>query len=202
MGKLIDIPYSKLKENERDYEIMLLHDQHDNSYTDIAKEFKISISRVAQLYYKTKLKQLRLYARHLAIVHGHNDTSAFQRMPLYDCYRDYKYISAYWEKEYAEILKEYRAGEPGHSAEFLAELPPSIKEVSDDMIQRVRNLREDENKTFIEIGREMKMTKEKVRDIYYGGNDDWDNLKNYYNEYRTAKKRFEGITKDYPKLLE
>lgn len=201
MSQLIDIPYSTLKENKRAYEVMLLRDQYDNSFSDIAKEFEISTNRVIQLYHKTKIKQLRLYARHLAIVNGYEDTSAFKYMPLYDCYGDFKYVSAYLEKEYAEILKEYRAREPGHSAEFLAELSPPILEVSDDMTLHVVEFRENEKKTFVEIGRVMKMTKEQARNTYerfyhkkwlaacdkvretYGN----DNFRDYYNDYRTAK---------------
>ena len=221
MCKLTDIPYSALKENRRAYEIMLLRDRYDNTYADIAKEFEISPRRIIQLYHDTKIKQLRLYARHLATVHGHDDTSAFKYMPIYDCYRDFKYVSAYLEKEYTEILKEYRAGESGHSARFLAELPPLIEKVSDEMMEQVKTLREDEKKTFIEIGHEMKMTKEKaidtydwfyhkkwlaardkIKNTYFDGSDDHDNLRDYYNQYRTAKKRLESIMKDYPELFE
>lgn len=216
MKQLTDIPYSTLKENKCAYEIMLLRDQYDNFYVDIAKEFEISTNRVIQLYHKTKIKQLRLYARHLAIVNGHEDTSAFKYMPLYDCYGDLKYVSAYLEKEYTEILKEYRAGEPGHSAEFLAELLPPILEVSDDMTRQVVDLRENEKKTFIEIGRVMKMTKEQARNTYQRFyHKKWlaacdtvketynkDNFRNYYNEYRMAKKRLESLMQDYPELFE
>lgn len=219
MKNLTDKPYSKLKENERAYAVMLLRDQYDNSYKDIAKESGVSVSRVVGLYHQVKHKQLRLYALHLAIVHGHEDTSAFDSSYLYDCYGDYKYISAYWEKEYSEILKGYRAGEPGHSDEFLAAMLPPIKEIRDEMVQRIVFLRE-AKKTFVEIGHEMKMTKEKTKDTYdrfyhikwlaardlvrktyYDGKDDRDNLRDYYDQYRTPKKRLEGIMRDYPELF-
>ena len=35
---LKNIPYSVLKQNGRAYEMMLLRDQHDNTFADIAKE--------------------------------------------------------------------------------------------------------------------------------------------------------------------
>ena len=219
MKNLTDKPYGKLKENERAYEVMLLRDQYDNAYKDIAKGLGVSVGTAVRLYHQAKHKQLRLYALHLAIVHGHKDTSEFAYMKLYDCYGDFKYVSAYWETEYSEILKAYRAGEPGHSDAFLAAVLPPIKEIRDEMVQRIVFLRE-ANKTFVEIGHEMKLTKEKTKDTYdhfyhikwlaacdlvrktyYDGKDDGDNLRDYYDQYRTPKKRLEGIMRDYPELF-
>lgn len=216
MKQLTDIPYSTLKENKRAYEIMLLRDRYDYSYTDIAKEFGISISRVIKIYHRAKIKQLRLYARHLAIASGHEDTSAFNYIQLSECYGDLKYVSAYFEKEYTEILKEYRAGEPGHSTEFLAELLPPILEMSDNMTLQVVGLRDNEKKTFIQIGMIMKMTKEQARNTYerfYHKKwlEAYDkvrekysnvNVMDYYKEYQTAKRRLESIMQNYPELFE
>lgn len=138
---------------------------------------------------------------------------------MYYCYGGLKYVSAYWEKEYSEILKEYRAGEPGHSDGFLAAMLPPIEEISDEMVQRIVLLRE-ANQTFAEIRREMKMTEEKERDVYddfyhmkwleardlvrktyYDSQDDRDNLRDYYDQYKAPKKRLEAIMGDYPELF-
>ncbi|WP_418667004.1 hypothetical protein [Allofournierella sp.] len=221
MEQLVDIPYSELKQNPRDYKVLLLRDQWDRPYTEIARELEISTARAIQIYHHVKRKQLRLYARHLAIAHDGQDPSAFQYEKLYDGYGDYKYVSAYWEKEYTELLKEYRSGEPGHSAGFLAELPPPTQEVTSLMEQQVKRLREKEEETFAEIGREMKMTREKARNIYerfyhkkwlaardkirstYNrGKDERDDFMDYYWKYRTARKRFEALVRDYPELFE
>lgn len=215
MEEFTDIPYSILKENKQAYEIMLLRDSYDNNYLDIAKKLEMSTDKIIQIYHRIKIKQLRLYSRHLAIVSGHKDVSEFKYMTLYYCYRDIKYVSAYWENKYTEILKEYRAGESGHSVEFLKALLPPIMDVTEDMVRQIVNMRENEKKTFIEIGRVMKMTKEKSRSTY-----EWfyykkwlaarekvqeiynsDNCSNFYNEYGTAKKRFESIIKNYPEIF-
>ena len=61
LGKLPlkDIPYSILKKDGRAYEIMLLRDQYDNTFTDIAAEFELSVTRVTQIYFRLKVRQIR-----------------------------------------------------------------------------------------------------------------------------------------------
>lgn len=56
-----DMPYSELNQDKRAYEIMLLRDQHGNTFTDIAKEFEISPQRVIQIYNKLKIKHKYVY---------------------------------------------------------------------------------------------------------------------------------------------
>lgn len=95
-----DIPYSTLKQDERAYEIMLLRDQHDNTFTDIANEYSISVVRVRQIYNKTKIKQIRLYIQHISIELGHENTSQIRKIydDAYECYQDWTYACAYLEK--------------------------------------------------------------------------------------------------------
>ena len=66
-----DIPYSELKKDKRAYDILMLRDQHNNTFTDMAKEYEISAIRVRQIYIKIKMKQMRLYIRHISIVLGY-----------------------------------------------------------------------------------------------------------------------------------
>lgn len=217
MRQLTDEPYSTLVVEERNYTIMLLVDQCDKSQKAIAEEFGIAISRIQQIYNRIKMRQVQLYAQHLAVVHGHEDTSAFDFMGLCDFYGNAKYVSAYWEKEYTEILAEYRSGEPGYSAKFLAALPLPTFEVTDDMVQRVVTMRDKKMKSYILIGKEMGMTKEKAKAIhehfyhekfmavcdkvsksnYYEGITVGDLMDDYYN-YKSARKRLEAVMQDYP----
>ena len=139
---ILYIPYSKLKENERAYEIMLLRDLYDNTFADMAREFETSRTRIAQIYCKIKIKQLRLYAQYLAAVHGHENASAFRINSIYDCYLDSKYVSAYFEKEYGDILTEYRSGEPGIPEQFIEALPPFTGALSAEVLDRMIQLRE------------------------------------------------------------
>lgn len=222
MNQLIDIPYSKLKENKRAYEILLLRDLHDNAYTDIAKELNVSAALVISNYYTVKIRQMRYYINHLAIINGHQNIDDFRKVyhHAHDCYQDPRYVTAYFEKEYGEILSEYRAGEPAIAEQFIQNLPPFKIKWSKNTISRVIEMREVERKSFAEIGKEIKATKskaehlyewyyhqkwltvcDKVRETYYGGQRS-DDFKDHYKEYKTAKKRLENVIKDYPELFE
>lgn len=104
------IPYSVLTQGERAYEIMLLRDQHGNTFTDIAKVFQISVSRVTQQYNNLKVKQIHLYINHIAVALGYESTSQVRNVyeNAYECYQDRTYACA----KYKDILMEYRV----HSA--------------------------------------------------------------------------------------
>lgn len=110
-----DIPYSELKKDKRAYDIMVLRDYYNNTFTDIARGFKISFIRAKQLYSRTKKKQIQLYIRHISIALGYENTAEVRQVfeIAERCYQDDSYACAYLEKEYKDILDEYRAGEPG-----------------------------------------------------------------------------------------
>ena len=122
---LKDIPYSCLKQDGRAYKIMLLRNQHGNTFTDIAKECEISITRAAQIYNKQK-KQVQLYINHIAVTLGYENIVAVRNVynAAHECYQNCTYACAYLEKEYKTILIEYRDGEPGMPAQFIKRMPP------------------------------------------------------------------------------
>lgn len=161
-------PYSVLKQDERAYKIMLLRDQYDNTFTDIAKEYGISVVRVKQIYNKTKMKQTRLYITYISIVLGHENISQIRKVydEAYECYQDWTYACAYLEKKYKDILVEYRSGEPGMPAQFIKSIPPFKPKVSKKTIARVVEMREAEKASFIAIGKELHMTQAKARHTY------------------------------------
>ena len=216
MGKMIDIPYSELTKDDIAYEVMLLRDLYDNTYSDIAKEHGVSNTAVVNVYSRIKIKQLRLYARHLAIVHGHENTDAFSINAVYDCYWDFRYVAAYFEKEYGDILTEYRAGEPGMPEQFIATLPPLINELSAEDIDRLIRLREDDKKTFPAIGKELLLSEARAKreyELFYHRKvltaideikeKTGDDVSGHYLELRCgSKKQFEMIRRDYPELFE
>jgi len=216
MGQLKDIPYSILKEDERAYEVMLLRDQYDNAYSDIAKEYDVSVNRIVTLYNRTKIKQLRLYARHLAIVHGHENTATFRLSEVHDCYWDFRYVAAYFEKKYDDILTAYRSGEPGMPETLIATLPPFKEKLKAKEVARLIELREVDKKSYPAIGAELKLTTERARREYElvyhrkvraaidkikekTGAD----VSGHYLELRCgSKKQFEMIMRDYHGLFE
>lgn len=165
---LKDIPYSILKQNERAYDIMLLRDQRYNTFTNIAKEYEISVIRVTQIYNKIKIKQIRLYINHISVVLGHENTSQISK--VFDnankCYKDWSYVCAYLENKYKDILYEYRAGEPGIPMQFMESMPPFRPKLSKKTIARVIAMREVEKASYKTIAKELCMTQAKVKYIY------------------------------------
>lgn len=217
MGQFTDIPYRKLKENKRAYEIMQLRDLYDNTFTDIAKEYELSTSRVIQIYNKIKIKQIRLYINHLSILNEHENNSVFRELyyAAYNCYQDHRYVTAYFEKEYKEILLAYRDGELGIPEYFISKMPSFRTKWSNKTIARVIEMRELEKKSYETIGKRLRMTKFKAEDLYQSfyhkkvldylsiiqketGENVWDY---YFRSYYKPKTRYDMIIRDYPNLF-
>ena len=213
---LKDIPYSILKQDERAYEIMLLRDQHANTFTDIARECEISVARVVQIYNKLKIKQTRLYINHIAVVLGHESTSQVRKVynDAYECYQEWSYACAYLEKKYKDILTEYRDGEPGMPTQFVKSMPPFKPKLSKKTVARVVEMREVEKASFVAIAKELRMTQAKARCTYEwfyhkqvlelikalqdkaGSREEKNAIWEYYfKENKTAKKRYDMLTK-------
>ena len=214
---LKDIPYSVLKEDGRAYEIMLLRDQYDNTFTDIASEFELSVTRVTQIYYRLKVRQIRLYINHVSIALGYDSTSQLRKVfnEVEECYQDYTYACAYLEKKYKDILTEYRDGEPGMPTQFIKGMPPFKPKLSKKMIARVVEMREAEKASFITIGKELRITQAKAKRTYemfyheqvlelvkaLQDKAESDKEKRAiweycFRGYRTAKKRYDMLTKE------
>lgn len=165
---MIDIPYSTLQEDKTGYQILLLREQQDQSFTAIASQLGVSPARVRQQYTKMKVRQVRLYIRHIAIALGHENTAQVRNVfsTAMDCYQNYPYACGYLDKTYGEILKAYRAGEPGTPQEMLEKLPPCPVKLGEEEISRMVTMREEENASFRAIGREFHITPEKARHTY------------------------------------
>lgn len=162
-----DIPYSRLKENERDFAILTLRDQHNSAFREIAAKFNISSIRARQVYNNIKLQQLHLYINHLSVALGHPNTAQFQKelRLAYACYREFSCVCAYFEKKYKEILDEYRAGEPGLPARYLKRLPP-LRRLNERTISRIVKMREEQGATFLIIAKELRITPERAKHAY------------------------------------
>ncbi len=167
---LNDTPYDVLKEDERAYEIMLLRDQYDNTFSDIAKEFGISLPRVREIYRKIKNRQIRLYINHISIALGYEDNSQIKMVyeQAEKCYQDKKYVCGYLEKKYKDILTEYRNGEPGMPRKFLKKIPPLKPELSQKTVARIVEMKETEKASFIEIAKKFRITRQKAKRTYDG----------------------------------
>lgn len=209
-------PYRELKQDERAYEMMLLRDQHGNTFTDIAKEYEISAAWAVQKYNRLKIKQTRLYINHIAAALGHDSASQMENVfrNIYECYQDWTYACAYLEKKYKDILIEYRDGEPGMPTQFIRNMPPFKPKLSKKTVARVIELREVEKASFVTIAKELRMTQAKARHTYEmfyhkqvialihvlqekaESREEkaaiWDY---YFGRYHSSKKRYDVLTK-------
>ena len=209
-------PYRELKQDERAYEMMLLRDQHGNTFTDIAKEYEISAAWAVQKYNRLKIKQTCLYINHIAAVLGYESTSQVENVfrNAYECYQDWTYACAYLEKKYKDILIEYRDGEPGMPTQFIRNMPPFKPKLSKKTVARVIELREVEKASFVTIAKELRMTQAKARHTYEmfyhkqvialihvlqekaESREEkaaiWDY---YFGRYHSSKKRYDVLTK-------
>ena len=216
---LNDIPYKNILKYERRYEIWRLHDVDNNSFAKIAKKYGLSVDTITSDYYKILSLKLNYYVNHLSIVHGHIDTTYFKKISLkaYECYRGMKYVLAYFEKEYAAILSEYRNGEPGLPEQFLLDLPPLREGFRKRTISSLIYLRETKGMTYSAIGKRLRLTKEKVTDLYNHhyhvlycqlleklieitgdaslNNDHWDTY-----QLKNVKKKYDDLINEYPEL--
>lgn len=211
---LEDISYSLLMQNKRAYEIMLLRDQFDNTFTEIAKEYEISAQRVKQIYHNIKLKQIQLYINHISLALGHENVTQIKNVydNAYECYYEWTYACAYLEKKYKDILNEYRNGEPGMPKQFLKSMPPFKSKLSKKIVSRVIEMREDEKASYLTIGRELHMTQAKARHTYDGfyheqvlelikalqekaeSNEEKEAIWDYsFSRYKTSKKRYDML---------
>jgi len=218
---LHDIPYESLLNNGRKYDVWMLRDVYDNTFADIAREYNVSVPIIISNYEKILLLKMKYYVNHLSIVHGYENGAHFRKIctSALDCYCRRKYVVAFFEKEYADILKEYRNGEPGMPEQFLQDLPPFRNKFSVRTISSVVRLRETEGLTYADIGKRLRMTKEKAEHLY---NDhyrvlfiqllekimeitgDADLCDKYWKTFRigSEKKKFDCLVADYPKLCE
>lgn len=165
---LKDIPYNVLKENERAYKIMLLRDQYNNSFNDIAKELELSVTGVKQIYHKLKFKQIWLYINHISAALGYDNNSQIKKVfeQADKCYQDRTYACAYLEKKYKDILTEYRNGEPGMSQQFLKSMPPFKPKLNKKTVARIIEMRENEKASFVKIAKEFRITRQKAKYTY------------------------------------
>lgn len=210
-----DYPYNILKEDKRAYEIMLLRDQCGSTFTDIAKKYAISVTTVSQSYNKTKIRQIRLYVNHIAVVLGHKDASQISEIfnKGFDCYQGWTYTSGYLEQKYKHILDEYRKGEPGMPVKFIKGIPPFKSRLNKNTIARVVKMREEQKTTYNAIAKKLGITPAKARQVYdsfyhkqvlvmlkelqnqaESHKEEMAMRDYYFQNYRTPKQRYDALT--------
>ena len=218
---LTDIPYKNIIGKGRNYDVWVLRDVYENTFVDIAKEYNVSVGTIISNYEKALYLKTKYYVNHLSIVYGYENTAHFREIwrNALDCYCGRKYIVAYFEKEYADILEEYRNGEPGMPERILKALPPLRNNFSPRTIFSIIRLRETDGLTYAAIGKRLRMTKEKAEELYNhhyhvlyfelsekimevtGDIDLRDKYRKAFHVGR-GKKKYDCLVADYPELCE
>ncbi|MCI8842902.1 MAG: hypothetical protein HFF08_02170 [Oscillospiraceae bacterium] len=218
---LSDIPYKNLLDKGRKYDVWMLRDVYNNTFADIAREYRVSVSTIVSDYEKILFLKTKYYINHLSIVQGYENTAHFRKIwwSAFDCYCGIKYVVTYFEKEYADILKEYRNGEPGMPDEMIQALPPLRSKFNKRVISNIIYLRETEGLTYAAIGKRLRVTKEKANnlynhyyhDLYFQLSErimnitgDMDLRDKYQKAFHVGngKKQYDCLVEDYPELCE
>lgn len=128
--------------SEREYSIMLEREQQGKTFEYIGKLHGISDSRASQIYGKAKRKQLLLYLQAIGIAEGYTRYNVKGNANyLSEKYGSNAWAVAFLEDRYANILTEFRNGEPPSPYIFHGINPeynrqPTVKQVSDDSLIR------------------------------------------------------------------
>jgi len=218
---LTDIPYRNIMDNGRKYDVWVLRDVYGNTFADIAKEYGVSVCTIIGNYEKLLFIKIKYYVNHLSVVYGYGNTNHFMEIwrSALDCYRGRNYVAAYFEKEYADVLGEYRDGEPGMPERVLRDLPPLRTGFSRRTVSSIIRLRETDGLTYAAIGKRLHMTKEKAEDLYnrhyhvlyYQLSEkimemtgDTGLRDKYQKAFRTGseRKKYDRLVRDYPELCE
>ena len=67
---------------------------------------------------------------------------------------------------HSAIYDEYRKGEPGMPEKFIKSIPPLKTTHKEKTLSRIAEMREVEKVSFAKIGKEMRMTPERVKHVY------------------------------------
>lgn len=203
-----------IDENSLDYQIVVMRLKEDRSYREIASFFNMSMLSIKQHYRKFCWNLYKCYSQHLKDIGKDID-----EIDIRNFYESYSHAIAYLEKTYEEPLSIFRGGHPPIFLEGIKNLPP-YKKLTDRQLcnleKKIVDAREYKGKTFADIGKELKLTTEKVRwmyDHYYHKKvlaaikkinpDHYFKLSNYIFAYSNySHKRWEMITQNYPELIQ
>ncbi|MCI9598883.1 MAG: hypothetical protein HFE75_16730 [Firmicutes bacterium] len=207
--------YEKFIENNSlDYKILEMKFKQGKSHRDIAIALNKSISTIGEHYRMFSWNLYVCYFRYLTSIGLEVDA-----MSIRDFYESSSHAVAYLEKTYSEELNLFRGGRPPVFLENVKSLPPYRKltnRQSMNLEKKIVQARERQGRTFLDLGKELKITPEKAQHMYRSyyhrkvmealnrikaqtGKD----LSNFIFEYsHYSYKRWELIVRDYSDLVQ
>lgn len=148
------------------YQITKLRVEQGKTFREIAELYQVSNTRVRQKYRRFLWALLRIYVKYL-IENMEDDGFERHLNDVLNFYDEPLYSIAYLESVYKDILDECRKGMPPViTVQF-----PAFREISLDMRRKLEmqivSARDTDKKKFSEIGRELELTKEKTKSLYW-----------------------------------
>lgn len=203
-----------VEDNSLNYQILEMKFKQGKSYSEIAEILNKSIGNVGQRYRMFSWSLYRCYAAYLKSIGIKVDATDISNF-----YESSSYAVAYLEKTYSESLNLFRGDKSPVFLENVESLPPYRKLTDRQLLnleKKIVKARESQGRTFVDIGKELKMTREKTRWMYnhyyhkkvmlalerieaYMGKEVLYFIFNYSN---CSRKRWELIVKDYPDLVQ
>lgn len=153
-----------MKVDSLQYQILEMRMKYNMSYHEIAKKLNKSHILIRKQYRMICACIFKSYSQYLQELGVLKDTTY-----LMDFYKSYPHAIAYLENNYADILSSYRSGTPSLFSDTIVNLPVYRILSKDQMAtleNRIIHAREKEKKSFISIGNEYNITRNKAKHIY------------------------------------
>lgn len=200
--------------NKKNYDLMRQRERQGMTFREIAEPLGITITSVRQRYQDFKLKQITLYTNYLREV---TDETGLEKKTkkLLLFYYDLVQVTAYLEREYKELLDDFRGENPPTVVNFLPYYEISQERTVELMIQIAKE-KDIDKKSFNKIANELGLTPSKTvvlyQDYYCAKVEDAIsviqptvdfNLSGYlYSSARKSSDRWKLLVKDYSGLIQ
>lgn len=168
-----------IEDNRLKYQILEMKFEKGKSNKEIAASLNKSIGTIIHYYTIFSWNLYRCYYKYLKSIGLEVDTT-----DILNFYENISYAVAYLEEEYSESLELFRGGKPPNFLGNIKNVPPYRKLTEGqllDMEKNIVNAREIQGRTYIDIGQELKITREKTRYMYE------------YYYHRKIKKFLDGL---------
>ena len=200
-----------IEDNSLNYQILEMKLKQGKSYREIANSLNQNVVTIGQGYRTFSRNLFRCYIRHLKSI-----GLAVDALDIIDFYEATSKAIAYLEKTYSEPLNAFRGGKPPIFLENVKDLIPYrklTKRQLRNLEKKVIEARDIQNRTFVDIGKELKITQEKagrIYDHYYRkkvleaiGRIDSNTDINYIFTYSNKPHvRWELLMKKYPNVVQ
>lgn len=153
-----------IADNKKNYDLMRQRERQGMTFREMAEPLGITVSSARQRYQNFKFKQIMLYVDYLREVTGETGMEKETRKVLL-FYFDLVQVAAYLEREYKELLDDFRGNDPPTVVDFLPYYEISQERMAALEIQIAKE-KDIDKKSFNKIGKELGLTPSKTVVLY------------------------------------